>query len=477
MYSVSRIVPFLLRTNGACAKSDTVRILVGPHNCRFASSPVFAAAAVDYQRYLTETASSRKPSPIRKLSELMLSGPPTLISLAAGVPNVDLFPFETANITLKDGTVLEMSPEEMKKAQQYGVTSGLAELNDWLMALQTKLHNPPTKGRTDGSRLSMAITAGSQHGICMAIEALITRGDKVLAGVPVYSGTIAMMEPLGANIIPVNVDGDGLNPDHLEEILSQWDPSDAKNKDSDIPKVLYSVPNGDNPTGSCLTLERRKRIYELARKYDLIILEDDAYYFLQFVKEKSPSFLSMDVDGRVIRFDSFAKIISAGLRVGVCTGPDALVSRIIMHMQASVLHTSVFTQLTLYKLLNHWGIDGLLSHVEEVSAFYKHKRDVLLAAMDKHLTGLAKWNVPTGGMFVWMELLGIEDTFELISKKAMEKEVLFVPGIAFFPDKTKPSRCIRACFSICSDENLDEGIRRLAELLREELQNNTNMKK
>eukprot|EP00057_Strongylocentrotus_purpuratus_P026558 XP_011681032.1 PREDICTED: kynurenine/alpha-aminoadipate aminotransferase, mitochondrial [Strongylocentrotus purpuratus] len=429
---------------------------------------------MDYQRYFNEVAKSRKPSPIHQLTEVLLTGPPTLISLAPGIPNVDMFPFEKSSITLKDGTELIMTPEEMKTAQQYGVTQGFGDLRDWLMALQVKIHNPPTQSRTDGSKLEMVITAGSQHGLCMACEDLISRGDKVLAGVPLYSGAIAMMEPLGADIIPVNVDDGGLNPDHLEQILSRWDPEDAKKEGSDIPKLLYIVPNGDNPTGSCVTLERRMmRIYELARKYDLLILEDDAYYFLQFGKEKSPSFLSMDEDGRVLRFDSFAKIISQGkfkefLRVGVCTGPQAVVTRIVMHMQASVLHTSVLTQLTLYKLLNHWGIDGLVNHAEKVAAFYQRKRDVLLAAMDKHLTGLAKWNVPTGGMFIWIELTGVEDSYELITEKAMEKEVMFVPGIAFYPDKTKPSPFIRACYSVCSDENMDEGIRRLAELLKEE---------
>ncbi|XP_063970624.1 kynurenine/alpha-aminoadipate aminotransferase, mitochondrial-like isoform X1 [Lytechinus pictus] len=426
------------------------------------------SATKDFDRFFNPIAGSRKPSPIHVLTELLMTGPPTLISLAAGIPNVDMFPFEKSSITLKDGTELQMSSEEMKVAQQYGVTSGYGDLRDWLMALQVKMHNPPTQSRTDGSKLEMAITAGSQHGLCMACEALISRGDKVLAGVPLYSGAIAMMEPLGADIIHVNVDGGGLNPDHLEQVLSRWDPEDSKKEGSDIPRVLYLVPNGDNPTGSCVTLERRKRIYELARKYDLLILEDDAYYFLQFGEERSPSFLSMDDDGRVLRFDSFAKIISAGLRVGVCTGPQAIVTRIIMHMQASVLHTSVLTQLTLYKLLNHWGIDGLLSHVGKVAAFYKQRRDILLAAMDKHLKGLAKWNVPTGGMFVWMELIGINDSYDLISKKAMEKEVLFVPGIAFYPDKTKPSPFIRACFSVCSDDNMEEGIRRLAELLKDE---------
>ncbi|XP_072171622.1 kynurenine/alpha-aminoadipate aminotransferase, mitochondrial-like [Diadema setosum] len=431
--------------------------------------------SVDYQKYIAKTASSRKPSPIRKLAELLLSGPPTLISLAAGVPNVDLFPFEEATVTLKDGTVLALSPQEMQRAQQYGITQGFTELRDWLLELQRHLHNPPTQERTDGSRLHMVITPGSQHGLSMSCEALITRGDKVLAGVPMYSGAIAIMEPLGAEVLPVRVDGEGLDPDHMEQILSQWDPEEARKGGSDAPRLLYIVPNGDNPTGSCVTLERRKKIYELARKYDIIIMEDDAYYFLQF-QEKCPSFLSMDVDGRVLRFDSIAKIISAGLRVGVVTGPHDLVHRIIMHMQSSVLHTSVLTQLTLYKLLNNWGVEGFLKHASQVCAFYQQRRDVLLAAMDKHLTGLAKWHVPTGGMFVWMDLIGVEDSYELISEKAMAKEVLFVPGIAFYPDKTKPSSAIRACFSQCSDEDMEEGIRRLSVLLKEELENN-NMKK
>ncbi|KAG8592639.1 hypothetical protein GDO81_000570 [Engystomops pustulosus] len=194
----------------------------------------------------------------------------------------------------------------------------------------------------------------------------------------------------------------------------------------------------------------------IAQEYDLIIVEDDPYYFLQFNKPWAPSFLSMDVDGRVIRADSMSKILSSGLRIGYLTGPKPLIDRIILHMQASTLHTSAFTQVMILQLLQKWGVEGFLEHIESVIQFYRSQKDAMLASADKWLTGLAEWHSPTAGMFLWLKIHGVQDTHQMIMLKAISKEVLLVPGSAFNIDSSEPSSYVRASFSLSTPEQIDQ---------------------
>ena len=174
----------------------------------------------------------------------------------------------------------------------------------------------------------------------------------------------------------------------------------------------------------------------------------------------------MDTDGRVLRFDSLSKILSAGIRIGWVTGPKPLVERIVLHSQVTSLHTSGVSQVMVYALLEKWGIQGFLDHVDRVSEFYKSKKDAFIQSAEKHLTGLAEWNEPNAGMFVWLKLLGTDDSAQLIQEKAMEKKVLMVPGFEFFPIERK-TPYVRAAYSTASPEDIDVALARLAELLKE----------
>ncbi|XP_070553938.1 kynurenine/alpha-aminoadipate aminotransferase, mitochondrial-like isoform X2 [Ptychodera flava] len=429
---------------------------------------------MNYSRFLNAVSLARRPSPIRELTEILQRSPPTMISLASGMPNTEMFPFQEATFKLMDGTSLTVDKTLMKKALQYSATQGLPDLIEWLKKLQVAEHNPPTYNcHGEDKEMDLLVTTGSQDGLCKTFEMLINPGDSILMESPTYPGTLAVVKPLGCNILDVDSDGDGMKPGHLREILSRWNPSDVskpREEVPDIPRILCLIPNGGNPTGAGLTMERRKEIYEIARKYNLLIIEDDPYYYLQFSKPRLPSLLSLDEDGRVIRSDSFSKILSSGLRLGFITGPKKLLERVKLHMQASILHTSSLSQILAIKLLDQWGLDGFRNHVDEVSQFYLERRNILLAAAEKWLTGLAEWNNPRGGMFLWMKLLGIDDTYKMIKERAMEKEVLFVPGRDFFSDSTKKSSYVRAAFSLSTPEQMDEGMRRLAELIKDELQ-------
>ncbi|KAK9398999.1 kynurenine/alpha-aminoadipate aminotransferase mitochondrial [Crotalus adamanteus] len=423
---------------------------------------------MNYSRFITAVSAARQASPIRVLTELMQQSPPSLISLAGGAPNSNMFPFRTATIIIKDETRVEIKEELMKRALQYSASAGIPELLSWLKDLQKTVHNPPTVDYSpQEGQMEMCITTGSQEGLCKVFEMLINPGDNILLDAPTYPGTIAALRPLGCNIINVPSDQHGMIPKALKEVLSRWNPEDVKKLRNDTPKFLYTIPNGGNPTGASLTTERKKEIYQLARQYDFLIIEDDPYYFLQFNKPWAPTFLSMDIDGRVIRTDSFSKILSSGLRIGFLTGPKPLIDRVILHIQVSTMHTSTFTQIMIAQLLQQWGLKGFLDHVESVVDFYKKRRDVMLNAADKWLKGLADWHIPAAGMFLWIKIKGVPDTQELIMKKALEKQVLLVPGCSFNINSSDPSSHVRASFSLSSPSQIDQGFQRLADIIKE----------
>ncbi|KAK5875727.1 hypothetical protein CesoFtcFv8_026775 [Champsocephalus esox] len=386
---------------------------------------------MNYARFLTAVSAARKPSAIRMLTELQQRSPPTLISLAGGAPNPNTFPFLSASFRLKDGQTLNFDEALMKRALQYSASNGIPELLTWMKKLQKDLHNPP-------SPMDMCVTTGSQEGLCKVFEMLVNPGDNVLLDAPTYSGTLAALQPL-----------------------------EVHKPGSTAPKILYTIPNGGNPTGASMTTQRKQEVYELARQYDMLIIEDDPYYFLQFDKPWAPSFLSMDVDGRILRTDSFSKILSSGLRMGFVTGPKPLVDRVVLHIQASTMHTSTFTQLMVSQLLHSWGQDGFLRHIDGVIEFYRKQRNAMISSADKWLKDVAEWHAPAAGMFLWIQLKGIADTQQLIMEKALEKEVLLVPGGVFMINSSDPCPYVRAAFSLSTPEQIDEAFRRLSSLIKE----------
>uniref|UniRef100_A0A4W6D9E7 Kynurenine/alpha-aminoadipate aminotransferase, mitochondrial n=1 Tax=Lates calcarifer TaxID=8187 RepID=A0A4W6D9E7_LATCA len=412
---------------------------------------------MNYARFLTAVSAARKPSPIRILTELQQRSPPSLISLAGGAPNPNTFPFQSASIKVKNGQTVSFDEAAMKRALQYSASNGIPELLTWMKNLQKNLHNPPTASYTsENGQMDMCVTTGSQEGLCKVFEMLVNPGDNVLLDAPTYSGTLAALQPLGCNLINVPSDQHGMIPAALKEVLSRWDPSEVHKPGSTAPKVLYTIPNGGNPTGASMTTQRKKEVYELARQYDMLIIEDDPYYFLQFDKPWAPTFLSMDVDGRIIRTDSFSKILSSGLRIGFVTGPKPLVDRVVLHIQASTMHTSTFTQVNKTFILH--------------LSLFLNKHFTCLVHMQSHfLLSVAEWHSPSAGMFLWIKLKGIADTQQLIMQKALEKEVLLVPGGVFMINSSDPCPYVRAAFSLSTPEQIDEAFRRLSSLIKEAL--------
>ncbi|KAJ3585679.1 hypothetical protein NHX12_014398, partial [Muraenolepis orangiensis] len=289
---------------------------------------------MNYCRFLTAVSAARKPSVVRKIFEVEENASAKMISLATGCPNPNVFPFRSAAFTMNDGSTMYFNEPLMKRALQYSLSRGIPELVTWMKSLQRSLHNPPSAGYSpERGQMDLCVTTGSQEGICKVFEMLVSPGDNVLMETPTYSGTLAAIHPLGCNLISVTSDQHGMVPAALKEALSRWDPSEVHRPGSTAPRVLYTIPIGGNPTGVSITAQRKKEVYELARRYDMLIIEDDPYFYVQFDKLWMPSYLSMDVDGRVIRLDSLSKIVSSGLRIGFVTGPKPLVDKLVLHIQ------------------------------------------------------------------------------------------------------------------------------------------------
>lgn len=306
----------------------------------------------------------------------------------------------------------------------------------------------------------------------MAVQSLVDEGDPVLIESPVYAGVIPMFKALHCEEHEVETDAQGVCSSSLRSILENWPVGKPK------PRIFYTVPYGCNPTGMTATIERRREVLELAREYNLLILEDDPYFYLYFGKaERPPSYFKLELEqpevGRVLRFDSLSKILSAGMRIGFVSGPKPILDVMDLHTATVNLQPSSLAQSIALALLEKWGYDEFYAHTKAVSEFYREKRDVFEKAMRAHLSGLAEWGTPEAGMFFWFKLLlnpdsdEEGDSKELIEKKAYEGGVLALPGAVFLPNGRK-SAYVRAAFSLSTAEQVNEALERLRVVILKE---------
>lgn len=409
------------------------------------------------QALLSRSALRRRPSAIRALMPHLSK--PGMISLSGGHPNPLTFPYSALTLELRDGTRIDLRGDELDDSLQYGSSYGMPALVRELTLLQQREHAGVNARGKFGVDWNIIVGTGSQDVIDRAFWTVLNEDDAVLVETPCYPGIIASLNGIGVRKVEVPGDSNGVRVEELDRILSTWSGPQRR------PRVLYTVSIGQNPTGASLSVPRRHELLAVARKYDLLIFEDDPYYYLQFVEPRLPSLWSLDTDGRVLRFDSLSKVLSAGLRIGWCTGAHPLVEQIQLSMQAGALQASGVTQTIVAAMLRQWGADGWRAHIDHVSHFYKARRDFFIRLCDEHLTGLATWSVPQGGMFLWFDVVGVKDTGALLTA-AIEQNVLLVPGAAFLPNGGTSS-CLRATYSIASEENMEIAIQRLAKLLRE----------
>ncbi|XP_032522047.2 kynurenine/alpha-aminoadipate aminotransferase, mitochondrial-like [Danaus plexippus] len=406
----------------------------------------------DYKRFLSKRALKRQPGLTRQMTTLAYKVGKDMISLAEGMPNEAIFPFTKLELTTRSGGKIILEEAELAPALQYVPSQGLPALLNELREFQRVLHRP-------SSPYDVLVTNGGQHGIYQCVELLVDPGDVVITTEYSYTGAFSALRPYEPEIIAIREDEQGLNAEILDSILHERDTRGQK-----MPKVMYLIPTGNNPTGTVVSEERRRQIYELACKYDFLILEDDPYMFLNYTNTVIPSFLSLDACGRVLRLDSFSKVVSSGLRAGWVTAPAALIHYLELHAQAELLHSCTLAQTILHRLLLNRS--ALASHLHSTRHFYEQRRNALTSAM-REVTGL-EWTEPSAGLFHWVKVPGIEDVYNMVFQTAFNRGLMLVPGQAFLFDSSAPCPHVRLAFSKIQMKDIDASVRLLADITEEE---------
>lgn len=409
--------------------------------------------SMDYESFLSYYGRHTFLNQIRETARLLES--PDMIMFAGGVPNPKNFPIETITMKLRDGTCIEWDEATTGRALQYLPSDGIPDFLDEIKKLVKRYHDPP---RLD--ELRFCLSSGSQDALNKAFTIIANPGDYIIVPTPCYLGVFGILKPLGAKMLEIPLDDEGMCVEELRKALQKIGKSHPV-------KAMYMNPNSSNPSCITYSLKRRKELYQVAQEFNFLIIEDDAYYFLNFAKERPPSFLALDVDGRVLRVDSFSKLIAPGLRLGFVSGPSLLVAKIESCIQSSTQQASSLSQLMVYHILKKWGEHGLNRHVARICSFYKNQALTMMESAKKHLTGLAEWDVPDGGMFMWIKIPSMKDTTKFAFHTAASFSVLVVPGKGFIPSGSD-SAYVRVAFSLVPPEQINEGIKRLATAIREQ---------
>jgi 2-aminoadipate transaminase len=389
-------------------------------------------------------------SVIREL--LKFTEQPDLISFAGGLPAPEVFPVkefqEACNRVLVDHGA---------QALQYGTTEGYLPLREMIAR-----HNTRYSVRVTAE--NVMITSGSQQALDFIGRLFVNRGDYIVVESPTYLGALQAWNAYGAQYISVPSDENGMIVDKLEEALRIG------------PKFIYILPNFQNPSGSTLSLERRKRLVLLADQYGVPIVEDDPYGQLRYDGEHIPSVATLDsryrddtdgeYTGNVIYLSTFSKLLAPGLRLAWVIAPPEVVRKLVMTKQAADLHTSSFNQHVVYEVAKGGFLD---EHVKVIRATYKQRRDVMIEMMEEMFPPEVTWTKPLGGMFLWGMMPKNVDAAELL-KVAIERKVAFVPGASFHPNGGG-ANTMRLNFSFSDPDHIREGITRLGLTLKEALKN------
>jgi 2-aminoadipate transaminase len=394
------------------------------------------------QLYARRTEGMRA-SDIREI--LKVTAQPEVISLAGGLPAPELFPIDEYRRAFE--WVLE---SDGALALQYGPSEGYRPLREFLAQRLTRFGMACTAD-------DMLITNGSQQALDLIGKILLDPGDQVIVERPTYLGALQAFNQYQPRYAVVGMDDEGMNVADLERVLA------GGAKEQRI-KFIYAIPTFQNPTGRSMSLDRRKRLVELAGHYGVPIIEDDPYGELRFEGEHLPTLKALDTTGCVIYLGTFSKILAPGLRLGwVVAAPEALES--ILHgKQPSDLHTGMAQQMATYEVSKNGFVD---KQVERIKAFYKERRDVMLRAIEEHFPEDARFTRPAGGLFVWAELPPNVDTRELLLD-AVQDKVAFVPGQGFHPDNSG-TNTMRLNFSNVPPDQLREGVRRLGHAIQRRL--------
>ena len=386
--------------------------------------------------------SSLRGSAIREIFKY--AADPAVISLAGGNPNPELFPSEA----LSD-IAAEILRDQPVTALQYGITEGYTPLREAIRERLARVEHIGTEND------DIIVVSGGQQGIELATKCLVNEGDTVIVELPSFIGATNAFRSYGAHLVGVPVQNDGMDLDALERAI-------AVNKNV---RFIYTIPTFQNPMGVTMSVEKRKALYEIARKNNILILEDNPYGELTFDGTKMPTIKSMDTEGIVLYSGSFSKILAPGLRLGFMCAPRAITQKMVIAKQVSDVHTPMLPQLLATEYMKRYDLDALILKMREN---YAHKCKTMLDAMAEYFPADISYTRPGGGLFIWCDLGHGLDTFAL-SKKAIEQKVVYVPGNTFMVDMDVPTSTLRLNYSTMSDEKIVEGIRRLGVVFSEAL--------
>lgn len=398
---------------------------------------------MNIQTKFSDKVKDLEASAIREIFKLL--DKPGIISFAGGAPDPELFPCEqlaraASDVLLNNGKV----------ALQYGVTEGYTPLRDWVKARLI------SQGIiSEGDFNETIIVSGGQQGIDLAAKSLLNPGDGVVCELPSFVGGLNCFRSYNAEIYGVTVKSDGIDMEELEELLRAH---------RNI-KVIYTIATFQNPSGITMSLEKRKKLLKLADEYDFIIFEDNPYGELRFDGEDVQTMKSMDTEGRVVYLGSFSKILSPGLRLGFTSCHKDLMERMIICKQVQDVHTNVFAQMTAYEYVKNNSID---EHIARLRKVYGEKCRFMCECMDKYFPKSVTHTTPQGGIFLFCEMPEGHDTKELMAK-AVERGVAFVPGSTTMIDDKASYSTFRMNYSTASFEQIENGIKILGDLLKEEV--------
>jgi 2-aminoadipate transaminase len=406
------------------------------------------ARSSDLERYAGLFAERTRVMRSSAMRDLMaVTAQPGVISLAGGLPDTSTFPPQAFAAQMT-----RIAQESAAEALQYGPTEGFRETVDCIvevMGAEGMLPDPE----------DVIVTTGGQQAIDLICKALVDPGDAVICEAPTYPGAIPVFCSYQAETIQVECDEEGMRIDELEATLERLDSEGRR------PKFVYSVPTFQNPAGVTMSLERRRRLVELARSREMLVVEDNPYGLLRFGGEALPPLYQLDGGDFVIYIGTFSKILSPGIRLGWAVTPPPVMEKVVLGKQAADLCTSTLTQ---YFVREYFG-DGLWrEYIEGLIEIYRGRRDAMVEALGRYFPPQATWTEPDGGLFVWATLPEYIDTSDLLAK-ALREDVAFVPGQAAYVDG-RGRNSMRLNFSAGDEDEIREGIRRIGKVIGEQVE-------
>jgi 2-aminoadipate transaminase len=405
--------------------------------------------ARDLERYADLFAQRTRVMRSSAMRDLMaITARPEVISLAGGLPDTSTFPPATFAAQMT-----RIAQESAAEALQYGPTEGFGETKAAVrMVMEAEGMSPDPD--------DIIITTGGQQALDLIAKTLVDPGDVVICEAPTYPGAVPVFCSYEADTHQVPMDEEGMLLDELESLCERLDAEGRK------PKFIYSVPSFQNPAGVTLSLERRRRLVELARDREILVVEDNPYGLLRYEGDPEPPLYQLDGGDYVVYVGTLSKILSPGIRIGWAVAPPPVMEKIALGKQATDLCTSTLAQ---YFALEYFAEGRWRAYIGDLCEIYRSRRNAMLEALERHFPPQATWTRPEGGLFVWASLPEYIDTSDLLAK-ALRENVAFVPGAAAYVDGRRGSNSMRLNFSGSTEDEIREGVRRIGAVVSEQVE-------